>query len=274
MSVGRADLHIHSLASDGTSSIPEILEQAERRTELDVIAITDHDRIDAALAARAIALERGLRIAVVAGEEITTRGGHLLALFLEHRVRPFQSLRASIAQVHEQGGIAILAHPLVPYPLCASGRSIRRLLAEADPLFHPDGVEGFNPTTAGMPWHARLAPFIAETRLSGLGSSDAHRATDIGQGYTTFPGRTPDELRAAILERRTEWHGTFYPFGSQFTMFRRQVRKYARDIRDEVRGRVLRNGTGRDLGYPGGRLRPARFDEAEAAALELGERQP
>src|SRR5258706_423053 len=78
--LGRADLHIHTLASDGTSGIIEILEHAERSTDLDVIAITDHERIDAALAARTIARERGMRVEVVVGEEVSTLGGHLLAL--------------------------------------------------------------------------------------------------------------------------------------------------------------------------------------------------
>src|SRR5439155_26293862 len=60
--LGRADLHIHTLASDGTASVIDILEHAERSTELDVIAITDHERIDAALAGRAIARDRGLSV--------------------------------------------------------------------------------------------------------------------------------------------------------------------------------------------------------------------
>ena len=50
--LGRADLHIHTLASDGTSSIIEILDHVEAASQLDVIAITDHERVDAALAAR------------------------------------------------------------------------------------------------------------------------------------------------------------------------------------------------------------------------------
>ena len=45
--LGRADLHIHTLASDGTSGVVEILDYVERETGLDVIAITDHERIDA-----------------------------------------------------------------------------------------------------------------------------------------------------------------------------------------------------------------------------------
>ena len=37
--LGRADLHIHTLASDGTAGIEAILDHVERRTDLDVIAI-------------------------------------------------------------------------------------------------------------------------------------------------------------------------------------------------------------------------------------------
>ena len=47
--LGRADLHIHTLASDGIDRrSPTILDHVERATDLDVIAITDHERIDAA----------------------------------------------------------------------------------------------------------------------------------------------------------------------------------------------------------------------------------
>ena len=52
--LGRADVHIHTLASDGTSGIVEILDYVEHDTSLDVIAITDHERIDAAVAAQAM----------------------------------------------------------------------------------------------------------------------------------------------------------------------------------------------------------------------------
>src|ERR1700754_4463232 len=112
--LGRADLHIHSLASDGVDGIAAILDHVERRTGLDVIAITDHERIDAAVAARTMALARGLRAEVVVGEEGTTLGGHLLALFIDRPIRPYRSRRTSILAIHEAGGLAIPAHPLVP----------------------------------------------------------------------------------------------------------------------------------------------------------------
>ena len=62
--LGRADLHIHTLASDGTAGVIEILEHVEQTTDLNVIAITDHERIDAAKAAQVMARDRGYRVEV------------------------------------------------------------------------------------------------------------------------------------------------------------------------------------------------------------------
>ena len=260
--LGRADLHIHTLASDGTAGAVEILDHVERRADLDVIAITDHERIDAAVAARAMARDRGLRFEVVVGEEITTLGGHLLALWIERPVRPFRSLRSTIAAIHEQDGLAIPAHPLVPYPLCAQGFVLRRLLAD-EPRFRPDAIEAFNPTTLGRPWHARVVRFAVETGLARVGNSDAHSLEAIGAGWTTFPGRTADELRQAIATGATHQHGSFHPPGEQLATFARQLRKYGRDVRDGLGARLLRDGRGRDLGYPREALEALEALEAE-----------
>lgn len=247
--LGRADLHIHTLASDGTAGVLDILEHAERTTDLDVIAITDHERIDAAVAARAVALDRGLRVEVVVGEEITTLGGHLLGLWIERPVKPFRSLRTTIAEIHDQGGMAIPAHPLVPYPLCAQGFVLRRLLDD-EPRFRPDAIEAFNPTTLGRPWHARVVRFADEHGLARVGNSDAHALEAIGSGWSTFPGRSADELRAAILARDTHQHGTFHGTTAQLGTFRKQLRKYGRDARANLGGRIRGDGSSRDLGYP------------------------
>src|SRR3954471_19137172 len=187
--LGEADLHIHSLASDGVDGIATILDHVERNTTLDVIAITDHERIDAAVAARTMARELGHRVDVIVGEEVSTLGGHLLALFIEDRVRPLRTLRTTIAEIHEQGGLAIPAHPLVPYPLCAQGWVIRRLLADDDPRVRPDAIEPFNPTMFGRPWHDGVVRFATEHGLSTVGNSDSHEAAAIGTGWTPFPGR-------------------------------------------------------------------------------------
>jgi predicted metal-dependent phosphoesterase TrpH len=260
---GRADLHIHTLASDGTSSVPEILAHVAAARQLDVIAITDHERIDAAVAARHMAQDLGLPVQVVVGEEITTRGGHLLGLFLERPVPALKSLRWSIEAIHDQGGLAIPAHPLVPYPLCAQGPILRRLLAGDNPAARPDTIETFNPTALGRYRHQAVVDFAERHGLAQLGNSDAHVADAIGSGWSSFPGRTPEELRVAILARETRHHGAFHGSAGQLAVFGRQLRKYSRDWRADIGGRVRRDGTGRDHGYPGGTQRPPRYDPSE-----------
>ena len=263
---GRADLHIHTTASDGIDDVVAIVERAADRDDLDLIAITDHERIDAALAGSAIARDRGLAIEVIVGEEVTTLGGHLLALFIERPIRPYRSLGRTIAAVHEAGGLAIPAHPLVPYPLCAQGWVLRRLLDDPDDAVRPDALETFNPTALGRPWHDRVVRFADEQHLAHIGNSDAHALEAVGSAWTTFPGRSGADLRAAIAAGTTEHGGSFHGATGQVGVFGRQLRKRARDLRDEVGGRVRRDGTGRDHGYPGGRARPPRFDPSSGDA--------
>jgi predicted metal-dependent phosphoesterase TrpH len=270
----RIDTHVHTLASDGVDDVETILGAAVARG-LDAVAITDHERMDAAVAAQAIAIGRGLPIEVIVGEEISTRGGHLIGLYITERIRPWHSMKKSIAMIHEQGGLAIIAHPLPPYPLCASERTIRRLMHEADPTYHPDAMEGFNPTTARMRWSHKAPALAEELGIASVGGSDAHKAANVGSTSTLIAagqGSIEDVIREALLARDTRWEGKPYSWSGQMRMFRQQTRKNVRALRDEVGGRLRRDGTGRDLGYPGGADRPPHFD-AVAAGLSEGERE-
>ena len=174
-------------------------------------------------------------------------------------------MRTTIAEIHEQGGLAIPAHPLVPYPLCAQGWVLRRLINDPDPRVRPDAIEAFNPTTLGRPWHSRVVRFAGEHGLATVGNSDAHALAAIGTGWTTFPGRNGEDLRAAILEHQTHHHGSFHGTTSQLSTFGQQLRKYGRDMRDTAMGKIRRDGTARDLGYPGGPDRQPLPDETLAA---------
>ena len=104
---------------------------------------------------------------------------------------------------------------------------------------------------------------IAESlsgRGLGLNESPPHHFSQIGSGWTSFEGRTAGDVRHAILAGTSRHHGAFHGTVGQLGTFGLQLRKYGRDARAEIGGRVRRDGTGRDHGYPGGHLRPPRFD--------------
>ena len=174
---------------------------------LDVVAIADHERIDAALAARHIALDRGLPVEIVVGEEITTRGGHLLGLFLERRVPPLKSLRWSIEAVHDQGGIAIPAHPLVPAPPVGAGLGVAALLSDDNPLVHPDAIETFNPTAIGRYGHARAVAFAPSTACPGSAAATPMRSRRSGPPGRASRAGPRTTCARAILAGETTHHG-------------------------------------------------------------------
>lgn len=214
MALGKADLHIHSVYSDGAETIEDILAYVERRTDLDVIAITDHDCIDGALRARDAAAHARLRVQVIAGEEVSTREGHLLALNVERRIAPGLSMAETVAAIHQQGGLTIAAHPLSRWVASASSGT---LLALADTL---DGLEVCNASFAGMGSNLRARALNRmHLHLAETGGSDAHTLDAIGSSYTTFPGSNAVHLLAALRARRTlaqmgYWSvGTFLRYG-------------------------------------------------------------
>jgi predicted metal-dependent phosphoesterase TrpH len=169
---------------------------------------------------------------------------------MTQRIAPWGSLRSTVARIHEQGGLAIIPHPLVPYPLCVSGRAVRSLLDDRDAIYHPDGIEAFNASTARMRWSRSAPAFAKETGLAALAGSDAHRAADVGHASITFEGSTSDDVRAAILSGAVEWTGAAYTWRRQWDMFVRQQHKNARAVGATAKHRLLRAGTGRNLGYP------------------------
>src|SRR5262249_30190821 len=158
---GMADIHIHTTYSDGIGTVEEILAGVESAATLDVIAITDHDTIEGAQRARDRAIRAGYRFEVIVGEEISTRDGHLLALFLEQPIAPDQSIERSIELVHAQGGLAIVAHPFNRVFRHSVQRSVmNRLLRQ--PELHPDGIETLNGSFAGI-GSSRIAARLART---------------------------------------------------------------------------------------------------------------
>ena len=210
--LGRADLHMHTLASDGMATAEEMLIRAAR-AGLDIVAVTDHDDLRGGLRAQEAAARSGSAVRVIPGVELTTRGGHLLALFPgagagqpAPDVPPLRSLAWTIAAVHAQGGVAIVAHPLALVPLSAGRRTLDRLLAGAAES-RPDGIELANPTP---PARRRGVAARRRNRVWGLpetGGSDAHFPEAIGAALTRFPGRTIDDLIRALAIGATvaEW---------------------------------------------------------------------
>lgn len=200
--LGRADVHMHTNHSDGWPSPVDLVDHVVENTDLDVIAVTDHDTIEGALRAA----ERAARVSsleVVIGEEVTSRDGHILALFLERRVRPGMSAAATVHAIHDQGGIAVAAHPFWrTQRMVRTGRvhGVGWLAAELD----FDAIEVENATPGFYVFNQMAHRLNLGLGATEIGSSDAHILDAVGRAFTAFGGRTAADLRKSIETGRTE----------------------------------------------------------------------
>jgi predicted metal-dependent phosphoesterase TrpH len=175
---------------------------------LDVIALTDHDDIRGAFALRDLAARRASPVEVVVGTEVTTRSGHLLALWVEEEIPIFCPLGEAVVRIHRGGGLAVVPHPLSYLTFSVGERALRQLRSYDDPEHMVDGIELRNPSWAGRV-RARRSAWLNANVLGAAetGSSDAHHASLVGTCWTDFPGATGAELREAIADRATSADG-------------------------------------------------------------------
>lgn len=115
----RGDLHLHTVYSDGERD-PDELAAAARASGLDFIVSTEHNTN---AANRVWPACRTGGLLVIPGEEVTTRHGHWLAVglspraWVDWRYGPSDGVFPRFAaQVRDDGGLVVAAHPSVPLP--------------------------------------------------------------------------------------------------------------------------------------------------------------
>ena len=204
----RADLHLHTTASDGLMTPEETVEIIARHTRLAVIAITDHDTAEGALLARDYARRHKLDIEVVVGQEVSTDEGDVLALFIETTLPLFRTAGAAIDAIHRAGGLAVAAHP---FAVGLSEHSVKHAIQHLP--FDAVEVRHGCPLNVIGNRYARHLNRQAQN-LAELGSSDSHIPFTAGEAYTWFLGSTVDHMREAILARTVRPGGPLWTFAN------------------------------------------------------------
>ena len=192
----RVDLHCHSSASFDGAIDPVLLVELAHERRLTHLAITDHDTIDGALAARDSA-HGGVR--VIVGQEVRTAEGDIIALFIERSIPSGRGLEESVELVRQQDGLVGLAHPFdVRRPSVGRGTgrtaALRRLATLAD------YIEVHNGRVQDSASNARAANLALEYGLPGVAVSDAHLEAEVGTAATVLSGaiETADGLRRSL----------------------------------------------------------------------------
>lgn len=206
-----ADFHIHPYPGDGSLPVWELQHEARRRG-LDVIAITAHNN-RAGLALAELLPFRSTDTIVIPGQEVTTPTYHLVALGTERSIDWRLTAREAIAAVHEQGGVAIAAHPALASWRDNDDEALRML----------DGAEVAHPGKNFNVGQDEFLQFFLRTRsikpaIAPIGSTDFHMSAPLGlcRTYVFVDERSPRGVLEAIRRGRTvaaDPHGRMFGSG-------------------------------------------------------------
>ena len=192
MSKLKVDMHTHSEYSPDSRTSLKRQAAAVKAAGLDVVCATDHNTIEGALRLRELA--DGFR--VIVGEEVSTSDGEIIGLFLDKVIPRGLTAEATIARIHDQGGLVSVPHPF------SRNRRYHLRRSVLDRVWKDiDCIEVFNAREAFTQDNLRAAAFAKEKELPGAVGSDAHRASEIGRAWVEvneFVGR--DDFIAALRE--------------------------------------------------------------------------
>jgi predicted metal-dependent phosphoesterase TrpH len=213
----KVDLHSHTIYSkDCLTRTADLIAKA-RAVGLDKIAITEHNRLDGALAAKKLAPDL-----VIVGEEIKTTHGEIIGYFMHEEVPRGLSPQETIRRLRDQGAVIS-----IPHPLDSLRRSAMGLEAVLSVIDEVDALEILNARCVRPQDNEAAATLARQHNKLITAGSDAHTLFEVGRCYVEMPpfGDNAQEFLAALTQARTGGEiSPFWPhFASTYARWRKRI---------------------------------------------------
>ncbi|HEU4966331.1 MAG TPA: PHP domain-containing protein [Candidatus Saccharimonadales bacterium] len=188
----KIDLHTHTWASPDGGLLPKHFETVFARGLLDYVAVTDHNTITAAQQ-----IQRRFGKRIIVGEEISTREGDLIGLYLTQAVPAGLNVREAAQRIKAQGGLVYVPHPFERLRK-SGGTTMLAVLSDI-----VDILETHNGRIFLRRPNDLAAAYAAQHALPAAASSDAHGFVGWGNTYTTLPEPPTRDTLCALLSDAT-----------------------------------------------------------------------
>ncbi len=199
-----AEFHCHTVCSGDSSNHLDALIRTARERGIERLAITDHNTIEGALRAKALAPEL-----VIVGEEVLTERGELIAYYVKEEVPKGLTVEETLRRLKAQGAFISIPHP---FDLRRHGWLLEELI---ELLPEVDALEVFNARCLRRVYNDKALAFARERGMPMLAGSDAHSLVELGLALTRLPAfNSAEELRAAV--RETEIGGRLLSVADHF----------------------------------------------------------
>jgi hypothetical protein len=202
----KIDLHVHTNYSYDSVIKPEEVVFYAEKCGLDGVAITDHDKIECALK-----MAKKTDFLIIPGIEVSSLGGHVLALNIQEPIPQGLSVDETVDRIHSLGGIAVACHPTSLFKRSLGERISSKF----------DAVEVINASVFPFQYSVRHSQKIASRLgMAQVGGSDAHYGPEIGCAYTIVDAESEVE---EIVKSIT--NGLCKPFGRAIPLTTRLKRE-------------------------------------------------
>lgn len=213
----KVDLHTHTIFSRDCLTRPEDAIARARAIGLDRLAITEHNNIAGALAAKKLDPEL-----IIVGEEIKTTHGEIIAWFVSEEVPKGLSPEETVRRLRDQGAVISIPHPLDS--LRGSAMGLENVLGIIEQV---DALEVLNARCVRAADNDAARSLAAAHGKLMTAGSDAHIPFELGSCYLEMPAfdDNPDSFLAALAGAEPKGEvSPFWPhFASTWAKWRKRV---------------------------------------------------
>jgi predicted metal-dependent phosphoesterase TrpH len=177
----RIDMHVHSSYSRDSVISPVSIFQSWKGTGI-IPLVCDHDTLEGSIRVMRAIHAEDPDIPTVLAEEVTTREGEVIGLFLTEEIPPGLSAAETLDLIKGQGGLS-----LVPHPFCDHRSRVLRADTRNALMDHIDLIEGHNARTLTEDEDRLGIVLASEMGVPFTVGSDAHLPLELGRVWMEVP---------------------------------------------------------------------------------------
>jgi predicted metal-dependent phosphoesterase TrpH len=167
-------MHVHStFSSDSTVEIRDIVRLWETKGILPIVC--DHDSIEGSVAVYKEIRRIDSDIPLVLAEEMLTREGDIIGLFLTEEIPPSLTAEETLNEIKDQGALSIIPHPFSTLRSSSLGRKSLDSVIQS-----VDIIEGYNRRMMRSGENKMAREYAARHNKPCSKGSDAHSPADLG----------------------------------------------------------------------------------------------
>ncbi len=188
----KTEFHVHTRFSHDSILTALFIGIMCKLRNIKCLVITDHNEVKGAQKFQKKFKKYG--ISIIVGEEIFTKEGEIIGLFLKNKIEPNLSAKETIKQIKKQGGLVYIPHPYEPYRY----KTVLQEKCIKDNKEAIDLIEIHNGRNRDKEISKRQEEIAKKYNLRGIIGGDSHTFFELGRNSIFLEDISKEKILKAI----------------------------------------------------------------------------